>query len=258
MKTIRKIVCIDPGHGGRDPGAVANSLQEKQIALEISLKLAEILKLHDFKVVMTRKEDIFVSLNKRADIANRANADIFISVHCNSAANNRAYGFETYHYPRYSDARRLATYVQEEIQKNRKLYQNKKFANRGVKTARFTVLQRTSMTAILVETAFINNAIDAQILKNNTENFAFAIANAVLKYFNISKVEENKNINFFDDKEHWAYDYCVKINEICAKNNVEGISETRFDDSITRGEAMKLIALTLEIQSMRELKRLEK
>lgn len=216
------------------------------------------MKLHGFNVVMTRKEDIFVTLNKRAEIANKANADIFISIHCNSAANSNAYGFETYHYPNYSDARKLATYVQEEIQKNRKLYQNKKFANRGVKTARFTVLQRTSMTAILVETAFINNKIDAQILKNNTEDFAFAIADAVLKYFNISKAEEKQEINFFDEKEHWAYNYCVKINEACAKNNIEGISETRFDDSITRGEAMKLIALTLEIQSMRELKRLEK
>lgn len=112
------------------------------------------------------------------------------------------------------------------------------------------------MTAVLVETAFINNTIDAQILKNNTEDFAFAIANAVLKYFNISKKEENKNINFFDDKDHWAYHYCVKINEACAENNLQGISETRFNDSITRGEAMKLIALTLEIQSLRELKRL--
>lgn len=110
------------------------------------------------------------------------------------------------------------------------------------------------MTAVLVETAFINNIIDAQILKNNTEDFAFAIANAVLKFYNISKEKEDNNetINFFNDKEHWAYPYCVAINEACKKKGIEGISETRFDDKISRGEAMKLAALTLEIQKIDE------
>lgn len=219
--------------------------------MKIGLKLDEILKLYGFKTILTRKEDVFVTLSKRADIANQAKADLFISIHCNSAKNPNAYGFETYHYPNYPDSRRLANYIQTEIEANKKLYQQKKYANRGVKTAKFTVLQRTSMTAVLVETAFINNTIDAQILKNNTEDFAFAIANATLKYFNINRTNRYEK-KYFSDKEHWAYPYCVAINKACEERGIHGINETRFDDKISRGEAMKLVALTLEIQKIDE------
>jgi N-acetylmuramoyl-L-alanine amidase len=91
-------VVIDAGHGGKDPGALGNNSKEKHIALAIALKTGEYIKkyLPDVDVIYTRKDDRFIPLHQRAEIANKNNADFFISIHCNSNANPRAYGSETY------------------------------------------------------------------------------------------------------------------------------------------------------------------
>lgn len=91
-------VVIDPGHGGRDPGAVGRNSREKDIALAISLKLGNYIKenLPDVKVIYTRETDEFVELFRRAQIANESQADLFISIHCNSTRNSSAYGTETF------------------------------------------------------------------------------------------------------------------------------------------------------------------
>jgi len=92
------IVVIDAGHGGKDPGAMGPKGNEKDLVLEIALKLGNYIKenLKDVKVVYTRNTDVFVELFKRADIANKAKADLFISIHANSNKNSAAYGSETY------------------------------------------------------------------------------------------------------------------------------------------------------------------
>lgn len=91
------VVCIDPGHGGHDPGCLGASVNEKNIALAISLKLGKLIETHfpSVKVVYTRKTDVFVELHKRAEVANKANADLFICIHCN-AGGAEAHGSETY------------------------------------------------------------------------------------------------------------------------------------------------------------------
>ncbi len=91
-------VVIDAGHGGKDPGAVGKHSKEKNIALAVALKTGKYIEenLPDVKVIYTRSTDRFVELYKRAQIANKANADFFISIHCNSNQNSRAYGTETY------------------------------------------------------------------------------------------------------------------------------------------------------------------
>lgn len=93
-----RTVVIDPGHGGHEPGAVGRKLKEKDITLAISLKVGELIKqnLPDVKVIFTRDTDEFVPLHRRAQIANQNHADLFISIHCNSATNNTAYGTETF------------------------------------------------------------------------------------------------------------------------------------------------------------------
>ena len=88
-------VVIDPGHGGKDPGAVSNGFYEKIIALNTSLKLGQILQDNGIKVIYTREIDKFVNLLERANIANKSDAQLFISIHCNSHS-SQAYGAETF------------------------------------------------------------------------------------------------------------------------------------------------------------------
>jgi N-acetylmuramoyl-L-alanine amidase len=94
-----KTVVIDPGHGGKDPGAVAKTkLQEKDVVLDVSLQLGELIsaRFPKIKVVYTRSTDVFIGLSKRAKIANEAGADLFISIHSNAAENTAAKGFESF------------------------------------------------------------------------------------------------------------------------------------------------------------------
>ena len=89
-------IVIDPGHGGKDPGNTGNGYLEKNIALKIALGLGEVLeKKNNYNIIYTRKDDRFIDLFKRAQIANDANADLFISIHCD-AHNSNAYGAGTF------------------------------------------------------------------------------------------------------------------------------------------------------------------
>lgn len=96
--TAFRTVVIDPGHGGKDPGAIGKSVMEKDVVLAIGLKVGEYLKreMPDLNVVFTRTTDTFVPLDERAEIANRAKADLFVSIHANSISNPRIYGSETF------------------------------------------------------------------------------------------------------------------------------------------------------------------
>lgn len=85
-----KTICIDPGHGGKDPWATGGGVREKDIALDVAIKIGALLT--DYELIYTRLTDVYVDLSKRARIANAAEADLFVSVHCNSAANTSAHG----------------------------------------------------------------------------------------------------------------------------------------------------------------------
>ena len=199
---IRRIV-VDPGHGGHDPGAVGPSgIQEKDVVLAIALKLRELLRDElDLDVVMTRSSDLFIPLEERTAIANKVNADLFVSIHANAAPNRLAAGIETY-YLNLAKTEKVAqlaakengtslekvsvlqailfdlmanyklndsAHLADEVQKSLHKMAHGRHAdvkNLGVKQGPFYVLVGAGMPSILVETAFLSNAKEESRLKD--------------------------------------------------------------------------------------------
>ena len=207
-------VWLDAGHGGNDPGALGSGLKEKDITLAITLKAGKELERHGVKVGYTRKNDKTVNLNSRGPLANKYGADVFVSIHTN-AHNSNAQGVETYSFPNSKNGARLAKFIQDEVLKA-KLYTK----NRGIKTANFAVLRQSKMPAALIETAFITNKQDAQLLKNKQNEFATAIAKGILKYLGINYKPVKKPSNNSNSKEL----YKVQVGAFSNKANAEKLS----------------------------------
>lgn len=176
-----KVIVVDPGHGGKDPGAVANGVREKDVVLNVGLKLKRRLEAAGATVVMTRSSDVFLELSDRVAIANNRNADAFISVHANAAGSSAANGTETFWHRNYASAssKKLADSIQSELIK--KLKTN----NRGVKEGNFHVIRNTRMASVLVEVGFLTNAEEARKLASDSfqEDAAEAIYQGVLNFF---------------------------------------------------------------------------
>ncbi|MDZ8034006.1 N-acetylmuramoyl-L-alanine amidase [Nostoc sp. DedSLP04] len=174
----RIIIIIDPGHGGKDAGAIGlHGLQEKDIILRIGKKVASLLEQNGIKVIMTRDADYFIDLAPRVVMAEHVHADLFVSIHANSIDNNpSANGLETYHYDR---GYRLAQVVHKSI-----LQAIPTLKDRGVKRARFYVLRKSSMPAILIETGFVTGSEDNPRLANPEydNRMAEAIVRGILQY----------------------------------------------------------------------------
>lgn len=171
-----KIICIDAGHGGKDPGAESGGVQEKDIALTVALKVGARLK--DCEVIYTRTEDVYVGLAERALIANQAKAGLFVSVHCNSALNTSANGVEVYvHTSRSAVSTRAARAIYD------RLLPASGLRGRGVKPQDFAVLRETAMPAVLVELGFISNPDDRAKLINFAwqDDAARAIADGIIE-----------------------------------------------------------------------------
>ncbi|MGB6295912.1 MAG: N-acetylmuramoyl-L-alanine amidase, partial [Rivularia sp. (in: cyanobacteria)] len=174
----RVSVIIDPGHGGKDPGAIGiGGLKEKDVILPISVRVAQILQQNGVQAVLTRNSDYFVSLKGRVDMAERGNADLFVSIHANSVGLSRpdVSGLEVYY---YSSGYNLAQNV------HRAILNSVNIRDRRVRKARFYVLRKTSMPAILVETGYVTGREDAAKLANPQyrEQMAQGIANGILSY----------------------------------------------------------------------------
>jgi N-acetylmuramoyl-L-alanine amidase len=173
------VVAIDPGHGGHDPGAVGiGGLQEAGIVLDIGLQVARLLEEKGVRVILTRQDDREIDLEPRVRDANRANADLFVSIHANAINLSRpdVNGLETYY---YSDSgARLARVIHNAV------LRLTGSPDRGVHYARFYVLRHTSMPAVLVETGFVTGAEDAQKLNDPAfrTRMAEAIAAGILEY----------------------------------------------------------------------------
>ncbi len=209
---VRRIV-IDPGHGGKDPGAMAFGLKEKNIVLNVARRTAEILKnKHDYEVLLTRNSDRYLPLEERTAIANTKNADLFVSIHVNAHPQKSVKGVETFYLNLATNAEAMRVAAREnatsthniselqdilsELMQNAKIRESSQLAefvqanlvaglaqlrydprNLGVKQAPFYVLIGAEMPAVLAEIAFITNPAEAKLLKD--DNYLQAIAEQI-------------------------------------------------------------------------------
>ncbi|UFU00249.1 N-acetylmuramoyl-L-alanine amidase [Radiobacillus kanasensis] len=183
---------LDPGHGGSDPGALGNGLEEKDIVLDIALKIRSIL-LNDYEnveVKMSRTSDSTVSLSQRTNEANSWGADYFLSIHCN-AFNGSAQGYEDYIHSSLSNSSTTA-YYQDII--HSEVIEVNQLRDRGQKQANFHVLRETTMPALLTENGFIDNSHDAALMKDPAwrQRVAQGHVNGLAEAFTLKrKPEEN-------------------------------------------------------------------
>ena len=209
-----KTIVIDPGHGGKDPGAVSQTRQEKQIVLSLSKMLHDILVKKGYNVRLTRKTDVFLPLRERTQFATNQKADLFISIHTNASTAREASGIETYYLALASDESARTTAMRENagaeynmkeldalvgrILKESKSTESRRLAqliqaqltsgkqvkNRGVKHAPFVVLIGTKVPAVLVEVGFISNPQEGKKLttKAYQRQLATSIAKGIEQY----------------------------------------------------------------------------
>lgn len=206
-----KTIVIDPGHGGKDHGCAGTNVLEKDIALELSKTLGLILqdKYPQLKIIYTRDSDKFVTLNRRIEIANQVNADLFISIHCNYVKEKYVSGTETYvlglqeqesdHLSHEGHSKlnehEFKEILYQKLENNayiksldladkieKSFSQIRGYRSRGVRKAGFSVLRKTSMPAVLIEAGFLSNKNDEALL--NTDEGRIKIATKIYEACN--------------------------------------------------------------------------
>lgn len=178
------LIVIDPGHGGRDPGAVGANIHEKEVVLKTSLYLQKELEKLGYRVYMTRSTDEYVNLFERATVANGVNADLFISIHANAHTTASPNGIEVLYGDTQPGSKKTDKVLAELIQKE--LVSATGATNRGVKyMPRMVVLRETKMPSVLVELGFVSNPNEARKLADSAyqQKMAQAMAKAVQAYF---------------------------------------------------------------------------
>lgn len=179
----RKIVMIDPGHGGSDPGTTSiSNKHEKDFNLALSLKVQELLlKEPEIEVLMTRDSDVYPTRTERVQFANKLNADVFVSIHGNSVLESpQANGTETYYYQR-SSSKELANAI------HKRLIKAVGLKDRGVKEKSLQVIRETKMAAVLLEVGFLSNISDEKAMLSDTGQYkaAQAIVDGIKEYLSI-------------------------------------------------------------------------
>ena len=194
------IIVIDPGHGGSDPGACNRKmgLREKDITLDISKRMAEILNKRGWKVYLTRHTDTDLTypgspdadeLQARSDVANNCNASVFISIHCNASTNSSLSG-SSYHWWKSTD-KEIAQALEGSLGKNIGT------RDKGMRRDRFYVLSHSKVPACLVETAFLSNSRDAKLLASAAyrQKIAEKLAGAITLFFQQKNLARKKMEN---------------------------------------------------------------
>ena len=196
-KNTKRSIFLDPGHGGSDPGAISGGVREKDLTLSVYNKVSSKLASLGYTVLTSRNVDKDVDLVDRADQANKANADMLLSIHFNAGGRGIARGIETYYYQATAD--RVPKINKENHNNAERLERSRKLANkvqqnllyqtgandRGVKRASFTVLRETSIPSILVELGFIDNPEERNKIKTDEyqERLANGIVDGIVAYY---------------------------------------------------------------------------
>ncbi|MGE0866584.1 MAG: N-acetylmuramoyl-L-alanine amidase, partial [Vicinamibacterales bacterium] len=211
---------IDPGHGGHDPGVLGKGLTAAALVLDVALRLEKLLqKEPGLEVVLTRRSNVYIPLEERTELANRENADMFLSIHANASRNTAAKGIETYYLSFASSPEAEAVAARENSASAREMHQlpdiikaialnnkldesrdlanmvqqslvtslrrtNKEVRSRGVKKAPFVVLIGAAMPSVLAEISFVSNRQELSLLKTAAykQRIAESLYNAVMRY----------------------------------------------------------------------------
>lgn len=176
-RTGSGLVVIDAGHGGKDPGAISYlGYYEKETNLGIARRLAAILQKRGIQVIMTRQGDTYIEKEERAAIANRAGANLFVSIHADSNGDRVHQGFTVYIARSASEtSRRIGRSIESALSRTG-------IPSKGLRTADYVVLVQTSCPAVLVETGFLSNPSEAAMLLDGThqDRLAAAIADGII------------------------------------------------------------------------------
>ncbi|MFZ5645404.1 MAG: N-acetylmuramoyl-L-alanine amidase [Bacillota bacterium] len=185
-----KTIVIDPGHGGKDPGAVGFGLMEKDFTLKISKRIANELLPYECTVSLTRRTDSYISLSERAESANRLKADFFVSIHINAGQGT---GFESYI---YRSASVLSEQYRDIIHGEVVAYLKQiGLPDRGKKKSNFTVLRATEMPSALLECLFLDTQSNVNFLKSEPfiAGFSYAIARGIAGALSIPRKNDPWN-----------------------------------------------------------------
>ena len=181
---------MDPGHGGKDPGAIGiNGIKEKDINFKVAVKVKNMLKKQGFNVRMTRWFDKFQPLSVRASYANKHDVDLLVSIHGNSAPKwkaKRTSGIETFYYRNSNTSKEAASLVQKHLlEEVRSVMGKRTIKSRGSKGHGFYVLRKSDMPAILVELGFLSHPLEAKRLARDSyqDLLAKGISKGITKYF---------------------------------------------------------------------------
>ncbi|MGZ3632946.1 MAG: N-acetylmuramoyl-L-alanine amidase family protein [Parachlamydiaceae bacterium] len=179
------LIIIDPGHGGKDFGTEARAkppFKEKNLNLMTAKLLEGYLQQMGYRTLLTRSQDLFVSLDRRATIANQYQADLFVSVHYNSAPSTQAHGIEVFYYEGDRERTSASKQFAETVLKS--VINSTEARSRGVKHGNLAVLRKTTMPAILVEGGFITNEKELAKLKDPSyiKTLAWGIAQGIQGY----------------------------------------------------------------------------
>ncbi|ABC61291.1 N-acetylmuramoyl-L-alanine amidase [Geobacillus phage GBSV1] len=211
-------IVLDAGHGGHDPGAVANGLKEKDLTLAIVKHIGKMLGEYEgAEVHYTRTDDRFLELSERAAIANKLKADLLISVHINAGGGT---GFESYI---YNGNVSPATIAYQNVIHQELMKAIGNVTDRGKKRANYAVLRETNMPAILTENLFIDNANDAAKLKSEQflQQVAYGHVQGIVKAFGLKKKVNSQP----EQKPSDGKLYRVQVGAFIDRKNAERLAE---------------------------------